>query len=50
MDGLLLDDSLLMYDVLSIEVIGNLIEEHKKSNNYNILFSLVVFEQWLRQY
>ncbi len=50
MEGYLLNDQSLMYRYLRPEVVRNLLEEHVggKSDNHKILFSLVVFEQWMR--
>jgi asparagine synthase (glutamine-hydrolysing) len=45
------DDGALMYHYLAPESVRALLQEHrtKQSNNYKILFSLIVFETWLRQ-
>jgi len=50
MDGYLLDKSSLMYQSLRPEVVQQLVNEHLsgKHDNHKILFSLVVFEGWLR--
>ncbi len=50
MDERLLDKSSLMFDFLSPEAVRHLLEEHRsgKSDNHKMLFSLVVFEEWLR--
>lgn len=50
MDGHLLDSSSLMFQFLSSESVGRLLKEHRsgKSDNHKMLFSLVVFEEWLR--
>ncbi len=50
MDSLLLDNSSLMFDFLRPELVHRLLKEHVsgKHNNHKILFSLVVFEEWLR--
>jgi len=46
----LLDDKSLMYEFLQPEVVRRLLGEHvsRRHDNHKILFSLVVFEQWLR--
>jgi asparagine synthase (glutamine-hydrolysing) len=45
------DNKSFMYHYLAPEPVRMLLQEHqmKKSNNYKILFSLIVFETWLRQ-
>lgn len=50
LEGFLTDDSSLMYRYLRPPAVQRLLAEHisRKSDNYKILFSLVVFEQWLR--
>src|SRR3989338_3633218 len=50
MEGLLLDASSLMYTLLRPEAVRQLFETHisGKNDNHKILFSLVVFEEWLR--
>ena len=50
MDGYLLDGHSLMFGFLQPEAVGRLLEEHRsgKCDNHKILFSLVVFEEWLR--
>jgi asparagine synthase (glutamine-hydrolysing) len=47
---LLLDPSSRMFDVLRPEPVRTLLEEHrsKRQDNHKLLFSLVLFEQWLR--
>jgi asparagine synthase (glutamine-hydrolysing) len=52
MDGILLDDSALMYQYLNPAPVKKLYHDHQRgiSNNHKILFSLVFFEQWLRTY
>jgi asparagine synthase (glutamine-hydrolysing) len=47
---LLLDGSSLMYDLLSHEAVESLLSNHRlgKRDNHKLLFSLVMFEQWLR--
>jgi asparagine synthase (glutamine-hydrolysing) len=50
MENLLLGDDSLMNNYLRSDVIKKLFKEHKsgKNDNHKILFSLVVFEEWLR--
>ncbi len=50
MGNFLLDGSSLMFEFLQPEAVKQLHHEHVsgKSDNYKILFSLVVFEEWLR--
>jgi asparagine synthase (glutamine-hydrolysing) len=50
MNGHLLDSNSLMFEFLSPEAVGHLLEKHRsgQSDNHKILFSLVVFEEWLR--
>jgi asparagine synthase (glutamine-hydrolysing) len=47
---LLLDKGSLMFDVLKPAPVRKLLEDHKagRQDNYKLLFSLVMFEQWLR--
>ena len=47
---LLLDGHSLMYSVLQPAPVKKLLEEHqsRRQNNHKLLFSLVMFEQWLR--
>ncbi|MGH7950546.1 MAG: asparagine synthase (glutamine-hydrolyzing) [Limisphaerales bacterium] len=47
---LLLDESSLMFQTLKPEPVRKLLEEHqsKRQDNHKLLFSLVMFEQWLR--
>lgn len=47
---LLLDQSSLMFTVLRAESVRRLLEEHNvgKQDNHKLLFSLVLFEEWLR--
>ncbi len=49
-EGLLLDHRSLMYAWLRPEVVRQLFDAHisGKNDNHKILFSLVVFEEWLR--
>jgi len=50
-DSVIQDDRSLMYQYLAPRQVQGLLGEHKKgkSDNHKILFSLVVFEQWLRE-
>jgi len=50
METTLLDESSLMYDLLSHQAVQKLAIEHisGKNDNHKILFSLVLFEEWLR--
>ena len=50
MDGYLLDGSSLMFEFLKPEAVRSLLKEHRlgKCDNHKMLFSLVVFEEWLR--
>lgn len=50
MDGHLLDSSSLMFRFLNPEAVRRLLEDHRsgKSDNHKMLFSLIVFEEWLR--
>jgi asparagine synthase (glutamine-hydrolysing) len=50
MENYLLDSRSLMYQFLRPGSVGSLLSEHVngKSDNHKILFSLVVFEQWMR--
>jgi len=47
---LLLDTNSLMYTVLKPEPVKQLLTEHqsRRQDNHKLLFSLVMFEQWLR--
>lgn len=49
-DSFIQDDSSLMYQYLAPKQVQGLLRGHKKGeiDNHKILFSLVVFEQWLR--
>ncbi|MBN1292605.1 MAG: asparagine synthase (glutamine-hydrolyzing) [Candidatus Latescibacteria bacterium] len=49
-DGTLMNDKSLMFDYLHPHAIKALVDEHTtgKKDNHKILFSLVVFEEWLR--
>jgi len=51
MDDILLDTSSLMYQYLRPSAVRELLNEHRsrKSDNHKMLFSLVVFEEWLRR-
>ena len=50
MEGFLVDNNSLMYQLLRPQAVQQLLKEHisNRSDNYKILSSLVVFEQWLR--
>jgi asparagine synthase (glutamine-hydrolysing) len=50
MDSIFLDSSSLMYKFLRPGVVERLVKEHisGENDNHKILFSLVVFEEWLR--
>lgn len=50
MDNILLDDKSLMYQYLQPQTVQRLFDYHAsgKNDNHKILFSLVVFEEWLR--
>ncbi len=50
MEGFLLDKNSLMYTLLRPEAVRQLFRDHAagKNDNHKILFSLVVFEEWLR--
>jgi asparagine synthase (glutamine-hydrolysing) len=50
MDSMLLDDGSLMYRYLQPAAVGGLLRSHKSgaSDHHKILFSLIVFEMWLR--
>jgi asparagine synthase (glutamine-hydrolysing) len=52
MDWYLLDNSSLMFKYLKPAVVQRLFKEHRsrKNDNHKILFSLVVFEEWLRSH
>jgi asparagine synthase (glutamine-hydrolysing) len=47
---LLLDERSLMFDLLKPESVRKLLEDHRsgRHDNHKLLFSLVMFEQWLR--
>ncbi len=47
---MLLDGQSLMYSVLQPAPVKKLLEEHqsRRQDNHKLLFSLVMFEQWLR--
>ncbi len=49
-NDLLLDPKSLMYEYLDASEINRLVEDHKigKNDNHKLLFSAVVFEEWLR--
>jgi asparagine synthase (glutamine-hydrolysing) len=46
----LLDDSSFMFDLLKLEAVRKLLEDHRagREDNHKLLFSLVMVEQWLR--
>ena len=48
---MLLDKSSLMFDTLEPGPVKRLLDDHRsrKQDNHKLLFSLVMFEQWLRQ-
>jgi asparagine synthase (glutamine-hydrolysing) len=48
--ALLMDKSSLMFDLLKPERVRTLLEEHqsRSQDNHKLLFSLALFEQWLR--
>ncbi len=50
MSGLLLDSDSLMFNVLRMEPVRQLLEAHRsgREDNHKLLFSLAMFEQWLR--
>ncbi|HEY1789396.1 MAG TPA: asparagine synthase (glutamine-hydrolyzing) [Verrucomicrobiae bacterium] len=50
MTDLLLDEKSLMYSLLDPRSVRKLLSEHqaRRQDNHKLLFSLVVFEQWLR--
>jgi asparagine synthase (glutamine-hydrolysing) len=50
MDDMLLDEGSRLYQYLRPAAVRALVEEHRagRSDNHKILFSLVVFEEWLR--
>jgi asparagine synthase (glutamine-hydrolysing) len=47
---MLLDESSLMFGLLKPEAVQNLLQAHqsRRQDNHKVLFSLVMFEQWLR--
>jgi asparagine synthase (glutamine-hydrolysing) len=47
---MLMDDDSLMFDLLKPEPVRKLLEEHElgRHDHHKLLFSLVMFEQWLR--
>ena len=48
---LLLDDNSLMFELLEPKAVARLLQDHQsgRHDNHKLLFSLVMFEQWLRQ-
>ncbi len=51
MDHLILDENSLMYKYLRPQSVQQLLADHRKGydDNHKILFSLVAFEEWMRQ-
>jgi asparagine synthase (glutamine-hydrolysing) len=49
-DGILLDESSLMYGLLEPTAVKRLLDQHKsgRADNHKVLFSLVLLEQWMR--
>jgi asparagine synthase (glutamine-hydrolysing) len=49
--SLLLDEHSLMFELLDRKAVRRLLDDHRTSrhDNHKVLFSLVMFEQWLRQ-
>jgi len=52
LDSYLLDESSRIYQYLRPQAVRQLYQDHqsRKSDNHKLLFSLVVFEQWLRSF
>ncbi len=52
MEAMLRDRDSLMYEHLRPSAVAQLLEEHRhgRSDHHKVLFSLTVFEQWLRQH
>ena len=50
MDAYFLDPQSLMYKFLKFDAVTRLLEEHRlgKNDNHKMLFSLIVFEEWMR--
>jgi asparagine synthase (glutamine-hydrolysing) len=50
MEGVLLDKESKIYDYLNPSAVKKIYEEHRsgQNDNHKVLFSLVVFEEWLR--
>jgi asparagine synthase (glutamine-hydrolysing) len=50
MSSYLLDGSSLMFQFLKPQAVRRLLDDHRsgKSDNHKMLFSLIVFEEWLR--
>jgi len=48
----LVDDKSLLYTYLRRDKVLSLVQDHRNGhcNNFNLLFSLMVFEEWLRSY
>jgi asparagine synthase (glutamine-hydrolysing) len=51
LSNMLLDESSLMFDLLRPEPVRKLLKAHRsgRQDNHKLLFSLVMFEQWLRR-
>jgi hypothetical protein len=51
LSDLLLDESSLMFGLLKPEPVRKLLNDHRcgRQDNHKLLFSLVMFEQWLRR-
>ena len=49
--SMLLDDGSLMFETLEPKAVRRLLDDHRsgRHDNHKVLFSLVMFEQWLRQ-
>jgi len=49
--GVLLDESSLMFSLLNPAPVRKLVNDHQsgRQDNHKLLFSLVMFEQWLRR-
>jgi asparagine synthase (glutamine-hydrolysing) len=52
MDAILTENDSKIYEFLRPQAIHHLVEDHRsgRSNNSKILFSIVMFEEWLRHY
>jgi asparagine synthase (glutamine-hydrolysing) len=51
LSGMLLDSDSLMFEFMEPTAVRRLLDEHRagRQDNHKLLFSLVVFEQWLRE-